>query len=533
MFTENEGDLDLALEYYFKTLKIENELEDKEGYAYILNNIGNVYSDLRMYDKSLEYHKESLKVKEQLGNKYGIATSIRNIGEIYLNLNKPQRALEYFEKQLDLATEINDINGIAAAKTDIGRAYINLRDYSEAEKYLEESLKIIEKTGDKVGIIHACVSFSSFYIELGEYEKAIKFLDSSLEMAKEEDFLENLRDIYLNYSVIYSNINKPTKALDYYKKYTAIKDSIFNSEISSKITELQIQRTSEELEKEKTLLEEKNTFQQLLLAKKNQLIYALIAITILIFLLIILVYNRFLNKQRIEKKLREANATKDKFFSIIAHDLSNPFNSIMGFANLLHLEYDYHSDEEKRLMIDNLYKVSENTYKLLQNLLEWAKTQTNNLNFIPEVLDLGEITEENITIFRSVANNKNIKVNSELNGEIEVVGDKNMVKTILRNLISNAIKFTPDGGFVNISASKKKKNVEICVKDNGTGIKPEDLKKLFTIDDHLHSKGTANENGSGLGLILCKEFVEINGGKIWAESQYGKESKFIFTLPSN
>jgi signal transduction histidine kinase len=184
-------------------------------------------------------------------------------------------------------------------------------------------------------------------------------------------------------------------------------------------------------------------------------------------------------------------------------------------------------------MIENLYKVSENTYKLLQNLLEWANTQTNNLAYVPKVLNLGEITDENIKIFKSVASSKKINVSSELNGEIEVVGDKNMINTILRNLISNAIKFTQEGGFVNISAVKKKKNVEICVKDNGTGIKTEDLKKLFTIDDHLHTKGTANENGSGLGLILCKEFVQINGGKIWAESQYGKESKFFFTLPSN
>jgi len=539
------GNLDLALEYYFKTLKIRKELKDKEGYAYILNNIGNLYADLKIYDQALEYHKQSLKVKEELENKYGIGTSYKNIGEIYLQLDKPVKALEYFQQALNIEKEMNDKNGIATSMTGIGKTYIALNKYSIAEEYLTKSLEIIEDIGDKSGIINSYISFSDIYIQLGKYPEALAFLYKSLVLAEEENFLEDISQIYLNYSIIYTKTGQSEKALNYYKKYSAIRDSIFNSEISNKITELQIKQKSEELETEKKLLEEQNKLQQLSNKKKDQLIYSLIAITFLVLILIILVYNRYRNKQtahkelteknksiiKSEKKLREANATKDKFFSIIAHDLTNPFNAILGFANLLHQEYDYHSDEEKRIMIENLNKAAEGTYKLLQNLLEWSKTQTGNLYIQPEVIDMSIVTNENISIFRSVAQNKKIKLRSHIPFNTLVIFDKNMVNSILRNLISNAIKFTRIEGEVEITSKKNGNFLEVCITDNGIGIKPENICKLFSINEQFQTKGTANENGSGLGLILCKEFVEKNGGKIRAESIFEKESKFIFTLP--
>jgi PAS domain S-box-containing protein len=232
-----------------------------------------------------------------------------------------------------------------------------------------------------------------------------------------------------------------------------------------------------------------------------------------------------------EKKLKNANAMKDKFFSIIAHDLKNPFNAILGFSNLLFEAYDNFDDQQRKSFIKNICEASGSTFKLLQNLLEWSRTQTGKMDINPENVDVETVVQENIMVLKSAAENKKIKIKSIIPANSIVYADNNMVKAIIRNLISNAIKFTGTGGEIEISVTNSGKNIEVSVSDTGVGIQPDDLLRLFRIDDHFKTKGTHDEDGSGLGLILCSEFVEKNGGKIWAVSEPGIGSKFIFSLP--
>ncbi|RLD57702.1 MAG: hypothetical protein DRJ05_09265 [Bacteroidetes bacterium] len=232
-----------------------------------------------------------------------------------------------------------------------------------------------------------------------------------------------------------------------------------------------------------------------------------------------------------EKSLRNANAMKDKFFSIIAHDLKNPFNAIIGFSNLLYEAYDNFDEKQRKRFIKNICDASENTFKLLQNLLEWSRTQTGAFEYIPEIIDLSIIANENISILKSSADGKNIEIKSTIPYNTIAYADENMTKTIIRNLISNAIKFTHNDGKVTVSAIRKDNEIQVNVTDTGTGISKENISKLFRIDDPFKSIGTANEQGTGLGLILCKEFVEKNSGKIWVESVTDVGSSFIFTLP--
>jgi PAS domain S-box-containing protein len=234
-----------------------------------------------------------------------------------------------------------------------------------------------------------------------------------------------------------------------------------------------------------------------------------------------------------EKKLREANATKDKFFSIIAHDLKNPFNAIIGFSNLLYESYDTFTEKQKKSFIKNICDASESTYKLLQNLLDWSRTQTGKIEFNPEVIDLSLITSENIAMLKSAADNKEIGLHSDVPFNTLVFADENMIKTVVRNLLSNAIKFTTRGGAIYIKAKEQKGYVEVSVADTGIGISPENQKKLFSIDEQLKTPGTENEKGTGLGLILCKEFIEKNKGCLSLESVPGQGSVFRFTLPKS
>ncbi|MCB0804275.1 MAG: tetratricopeptide repeat protein [Bacteroidales bacterium] len=233
-----------------------------------------------------------------------------------------------------------------------------------------------------------------------------------------------------------------------------------------------------------------------------------------------------------EKELLNVNAMKDKFFSIIAHDLKNPFSSILGFANLLYEAYDNFSESQRKSFVKNIVETSENTFKLLQNLLEWARTQTGNFEYNPKQINLSTITNENLAIFKSSLKNKKIAVDLDIPVRLSAWADENMIKSVVRNLISNAIKFTHEGGKIRIEAAAKNGMVKYNVEDTGTGISKENLKKLFRIDDQLKMPGTHNENGSGIGLLICKELIEINKGEISAESHESKGSRFSFTLPN-
>ena len=235
--------------------------------------------------------------------------------------------------------------------------------------------------------------------------------------------------------------------------------------------------------------------------------------------------------KRYETELRQANAAKDRFFSIIAHDLKNPFQAISGFTDLLNSEYDDFTDEEKRMFIQNIKIASDSAYKLLQNLLEWSRAQTGRIPFIPDFVDLSILANETIQLLKTQADSKNIKIHSSIMFNTKVYADENMVKTILRNLISNAIKFTNKNGIVNVFANIDKNKIFIHIKDNGVGISKEDIDKLFRIENIYKTNGTENEEGTGLGLVICKEMVMKNGGIIFVESGIEKGSEFIFSLP--
>jgi len=232
-----------------------------------------------------------------------------------------------------------------------------------------------------------------------------------------------------------------------------------------------------------------------------------------------------------EAMLRDLIAQKDKVFSIIAHDLKSPFNSIMGFSELLIDQInakDYDGIEEYAKIIG---QSSQRAMDLLINLLEWARAQTGRMEFNPQVFDLVDLIGENLKLFYVIASQKEITINKVLPDKITVFADKPMIATVLRNLISNAIKFTKQSGEITIFAERFAQETRVSVSDNGIGISSERLKKLFCIDQSESTRGTNNETGTGLGLILCKEFVEKHGGKIWVESEIGKGSTFFFEIP--
>ena len=240
-------------------------------------------------------------------------------------------------------------------------------------------------------------------------------------------------------------------------------------------------------------------------------------------------------KEEIEskrKELEELNATKDKFFSIIAHDLKNPFNTVIGLSELLLYRYDSYDDEKIKEFIGQINKFSSNAYNLLDNLLQWARSQTGRIKVNKAQINICKLVEDNFFLLQDKAEEKEIDLVNEVNGSTIFWADKNMITTVIRNLISNAIKFTPEKGEIKvISEEIDDEMAKIAVIDNGVGIEASEIPKLFDITTNYTREGTNAEKGTGLGLILCKEFIEKNDGEIWVESEKDMGSAFNFKLP--
>ena len=231
------------------------------------------------------------------------------------------------------------------------------------------------------------------------------------------------------------------------------------------------------------------------------------------------------------QELQKLNADKDRFISILSHELKSPFNNLLGLSEILTGDIRKLDIDDIEDIANNINKTARNTYNLLEDILMWARVQQGKIPFKPQNLNFAGICKDSVEVLNQSAFAKGITIIYSSSDEIWIFADSDMLKTILRNLVSNAIKFTNIGGAIKISAKQTHSEITISVSDNGIGIESDDLTKLFDISQALTTRGTANETGTGLGLLLCKEFVEKNGGKIWVQSEVGKGSDFKFTLP--
>ncbi|MGF1584601.1 MAG: CHASE domain-containing protein [Bacteroidales bacterium] len=259
-----------------------------------------------------------------------------------------------------------------------------------------------------------------------------------------------------------------------------------------------------------------------------------LSISLLLFLLSSALINTNRHARQIDMlntELEKHNADKDRFISILGHDLRNPFNSILGFLEILVKDMKTLEKDKIEVYVHYINAVTKNTYHLLEDLLQWTKAQSGQLPFEPKMYNLKEICQHVYKYQIHSAREKNITVSCLIDNKVEIFADRDMLKSILRNLLSNAIKFTGNDGKIKVNAEKSDRRVVVCVSDNGIGIEPENRIQLFGMSDIISTRGTANEAGTGLGLMLCKEFVSVHGGKIWVDSEPGKGSAFYFSLP--
>ncbi|MGM0497712.1 MAG: tetratricopeptide repeat protein [Bacteroidota bacterium] len=539
---------DKALEYYLEALKIWEEKEVLRGMAISYNSIGIIHERLKNYDKALEYYNKTLDIYKQLDEESGMGMVYNNLGIIYDEKNQRDTALKYYQKSYDIDQELNDTSGMSTSLNNIGLVYFEQDKNQKALEFLNRSLKYSKLMDDEYSIANTQNNIAEVLVDESRYDEASRKLQMALSTAKEINAREIEEESYMIYSKLYEALGDYKKSLQYHKQQTKLHDSIFSQEKQNKIQELQVKQETEQKEKEIQLLKE---LHKLEISKQKTFRNFSIALVALLIVMIVLIYSRFSLKKKSSKmleaknkqlqqaneklkrskdNLRELNATKDKFFSIISHDLKNPFQALFGFSEALYKDLDKFSREEIQEYSKLIYESTQSLYNLLQNLLQWSRSQLGSIRISPAKIKVIHTVKDIINLLKINANEKQISFDNKISEELEVFVDEQVLSTVLRNLLSNAIKFTPSGGTVTISGEEKNNEVIITVSDTGQGISKEEEEKLFAIDKNLPKSGTEKEKGTGLGLILCKELLEYSNGKIWAEIS-NKGGIFRFSLP--
>lgn len=533
------GKYDFALDFYMQAHDIHDSLGNAQNLVHITNNIGLIYLERDNYSEAENNFHEGLRIARKNEHLSGITYSLQNISKSYEKQNKLDSALTFCTDALKLI-ENNELNQYTKVQLKIASGRLNqkLGNPTKAIEYFQDALEISKSMPYIIGEAEAKRNLGLLYISLNNFSRAENYLLEALELVQGADLRPHIRDYLKDLHKLYMQKGNYKTALDYHQKYTALKDSIEYDATNEKTAYLLVQFETERKELENVRLRAE-------IERETIFRNSAIIITVLAFLLVGLIYSRFRiqrkahtqtveQKQKVEQlnnELNEANITKDKFFSIISHDLKSPFTSILGYSEILYDEFDKLPRETITEAIKNINISAKNSYELLENLLNWARTQRGVIKSVPEVFKVKKMTNQSLYLTKQLANDKGIRIETFVDEKLEVFSDKEMYNTILRNLVSNAIKFTEPGGTITIRAIEKDNAIEFAIQDTGTGIAEEDKKHLFQLETEVTRTGTHDEKGTGLGLILCKEFVERQNGKIWFESEIGKGSTFFFTLP--
>ncbi|MFP4557729.1 MAG: tetratricopeptide repeat protein [Bacteroidales bacterium] len=553
------GNYDSGMTDLIEASRIREEINDYEGLVSTYNNIGYVYSEMEDDKKALEFYNKALKQQKKTELLRDLGIVLNNIGHVHFRNNQLDSALHYFYKALEVNEEDNDERGASASKSNIGSVYRNMGEYEKGLKYHYDSYKIGKKHNDRYGMISTLRYIAEDYIYLGQIEKATNYALKSLIMAQDIGSLGEEKNTISLLARIYEKRGQHQKSNHYLKFESKLNDSLFSIEKAQVLGRLQSAYELENKAQENEFLriEQQANAQQIKL--QRSLLYLSAAFIVIAFsLLIINLLSRrkikhsnqelltknqeIINqKQTIQEKvkalddknkeLKNINQIKDKLISVIAHDLKNPFNSISGYSELLLTEPESYSTTELKTFLSIIHDNALKGNMLLDNLLQWSRLQTSTIQFVPVEQKLYKLVYDELFFAQHKAKEKEVKLLTNIPENTEVFADSNMLKTVIRNLISNALKFTPKQGQISIASERVNNGVNICVKDTGSGIEPQIKEKLFTGEAGVTTPNERGEKGTGLGLMLCKDFIDIHKGEIWVESQPNQGSSFYIFLP--
>jgi len=496
--------------------------EGRKGVA--LGAIARIYQLLEDHENALKYDIEALRIAVNIGDSANLAINYNNVGADYNNLNNYDSAIINYKNALNIAENTENIKLLALLHLNMGYAYQKNNEIDSALINLREAEKLYNTINDNHGLANTYNKLAEYYKDKNN-DSLLIFANKALRLAEKTGSITIIRQSSGLLSEAYEKTEQYDSAYKYLSNFNKLNDSIINSGNTRKITQLEM---NYEFEKEREINEIKHREEV-----KRQQTFTIYFITafILSLLLVLLIFRNYRLKKKSEQKLQQLNAVKDKFFRIISHDLKAPFNAFISISETLS-DPDLNLSKEKvQYFANSINKAAKNSYDLFKNLLIWSVSQREGLKIKKQEIKIHKIIKNTVEILKSSADEKNIDIKIEAKTEMKIISDENILQTVLRNLISNAIKFTPERGIITVSVQFIDDEFKIKVKDSGIGIAEEDLVKLFKPEIHYTTTGTNKEKGTGLGLILCKELIEKTGGNISVKSTLNTGSEFTITIP--
>ncbi len=576
-----QGNLEFALKHFFDALACCEKFENKEMLGGLHNNIGIVYQTQKNYQRALEYYLKSLQYFDSETNPLVLANTNNNIGLVYSFVQKYDKAIEYFNNSLSLRIRANNAQGIAISHANIAFAQKGKKNYKQALKSYEKALKMSQKYGFKqIQTIVNC-NLGDLYAEKNDMQKATIYYKKALQLSEKIALLEWLKKSSKGLADVYERSGKMTQAFHYYKKYKNIEDSVFGIESRKQFQHLEARYENAKKEKELAQSKEenlrllqKNEIYEIKLRSTIQLSIVLSFLLIAILLLVVIYFrlNKFksrLNKKlerkvkertleleasnqrlineieeknRVEKRLQiarkqaeESDRLKSAFLANISHEVRTPMNVILGFSELLEKECKLTSE-----LASYTKTIKDGTRQLLNiinDIVDISKLDSGSLKLKETEFDLNELLDDMYKVFTAdneVFDSKGIHVfvsKGLQNDEAIIITDKLRLRQVLTNLVNNGLKFTKQGYVEFGYLLRNDQMLEFYVKDTGIGITQEKQKEIFNRFIQLENSNTRNYGGTGIGLSISKELIELLGGNIWVNSQSGKGSTFRFTLP--
>ncbi|WP_426429553.1 tetratricopeptide repeat-containing sensor histidine kinase [Winogradskyella sp. HB-48] len=527
-------------------------LFDELSSAY--NNLAEAYFKTNQIDKAIDFNFKALDVRKRINDRAGIITSTKNIAELYSLRKEHRKAIEYYENVLEMLNPTKDQNLRGEILPKLGSEYLQFKEYDKASDYLVEGLKYNRKQNNQEGILLALNAIGNLNLQKQKVKLAEIQLNEAYDIAQRIDNKPALLENYKLHIALDSTRGYFQNAFFWQNKYYDLKDEL--SKIDQPVFPIDTEpldlNNANPIEQEIDNFDEEQNNQTKNSWLNNPLVlYGALAATAIFLTLLLLnylkskKYRETIIEQREKLKqeqtrseaileqvhhLEEVNQVKDKLFSIVSHDLKDSISSIKAFLDLL--KEDSISKEEFRELIPELSENANNASSLLFNLLNWSKSQMQNLEPNPELFNIQDVFHTKMALVEQKVEDKRIVLIDESQRDF-VYADKSMIEIVIQNLITNAVKFSRTGDVITVSNQDVNGKALICVEDTGVGISEENIKKLFNANKNFTTVGTKNEKGTGLGLTIAKDLVELNNGRIWVESNVNVGSKFFIELPKS
>ena len=525
---EDLGNLSEAISLYQEGIAFAEAVSDSSFLATALNNLGNLYYEQSNYKDAQTYLSESITVSEEQGFYNTLLRAKHNLASTERDLGNYEEARILYREAWDLHEKIRPDSPPIQLLYNMGRLHLEVSELDAAEEHFRESLEYSRKGGIPAGIFYNHIGLGDVALARGNFSASISFYNDSFEIAQKVNSPPFRITVSEKLHEAYKKEGNFEQALKYYELAKQVSDSLTEVQQDEQLALAETELGLRQQQKINQLLQERQQQQEARITAQNWLIGMSALVIIVILISIVVLYRSNRERQRVNRELEELNKVKNKMMAIIAHDLRSPMTSMQGIFYLLRDE-DLQM-EEIRDIASNLEVTVQQNINMMDNLLSWANSQMKGLEIDIESVSAFDIVEEVLENCSFQAKHKSLTLVNEVDQDLTVKADENLLKLIIRNLVNNAIKFSHEGDAVRVSAEENSQKVVFKVEDSGIGIPKDEQDDIFSLQGQSRS-GTNDENGSGLGLQLCKEFVEKQNGTIDVESSEGKGSTFFVRLP--